>query len=113
MFHVEQCGVYMAGFMGGGRSFGAGVVLRVSRSGWVWACRARSPVLNPAPACLFVPFASRSAACAWARAVAVSLGWRALVRPARRCVSAFEVKLALPVGLSARSARAALPSVLL
>ena len=101
----------MYGFVSGGRSFGAGVVLRVSRSGWVWACRARSPLLNPAPACLFVPFASRSAACAWARAVAVSLGWRAWVRPARRCSSVFEVKLALPGGLSARSARAQLPPV--
>ena len=111
MFHVEHCGVYMSGFVSGGCAFGAGVVLRVSGSGWVWACRARSSVLNPAPACLFVPFASRSAACAWAQAVAASLGWRAWVRPARRCVSAFEVKLALPAGLSAQSARAALPPV--
>ena len=96
------------GFISGGRSFGAGVVVRVSRSGWVWALRARRRGLAPAPACVFVPFGSWVSAQSWARQCA-RLGWRVWLRPGKRCQAAFEVKVALPSGVSPRVARSLLP----
>ncbi|MGH8652645.1 MAG: hypothetical protein ACREYE_10965, partial [Gammaproteobacteria bacterium] len=48
-------GELMVGFYSGGRSWGAGVVCRRSRSGEVWAFRVARA--GGAPACLFVPFA--------------------------------------------------------
>ncbi len=100
-----------SGFVSGGRSWGGAVVCRVSRSGEVWAFRAVRAGGSPAPACLFVPFASRVLASLWARQVA-ALGGRVWVRRARRCASAWEVKLALAPGLSpARAWRGVLPPV--
>jgi hypothetical protein len=100
-----------SGFVSGGPSWGGSVVVRFSRSGWAWVWRAPRSASGswPAPSALCVPFPSRALAVAWARQVARLLGWRAWVRPAKRCATAFEVKLALPVGLSARVARAKLP----
>ena len=101
----------VSGFVSGGRSWGGGVVLRVSRSGWVWSLRAARAGGWSAPAALCVPFLSRPGSVAWAVSVARVLGWRVWVRRGRRCSAAWEVKLALPSGLSARSARAVLPQV--
>jgi hypothetical protein len=111
----------MPGFLSAGRSYGAGVVARVSRSGWVWSWRAAAPGLAPAPAALFVPFASFGAAVVWSRKVARSTGWRVWVRRGSRCscwssgavspVPAWAVKVALPAGWSAARARRSLPLV--
>jgi len=98
----------MSGFISGGSRFGAGVVARVSRGGWVWACRSLRSGLHPAPAAYCVPFACRASAVAFASSVSHSLGWRAVARPARRCASACEVKVLLPAGLPAARARAML-----
>jgi hypothetical protein len=102
----------MAGFVSGGRSWGGAVVLRVSRSGWVWSFRAArsAPGSWSAPAAVCVPFDSGALASMWARSVA-ALGWRVWVRRGRRCGSAWECKVALPGGLSAGGARALLPPV--
>ncbi len=117
---VTTVGCGMSGFVSGGSSFGAGVSVRFSRSGWAWALRAPAAGLRPAPACVFVPFPSRSAAVAWARLVAV-LRFRVWVRPGARCscwsaacappAPAWSVKVALPSGVSARAARASFPPV--
>lgn len=99
---------------------GAGIIARPLSCGWVWARRAlpSGAGWSPAPACLFVPFDSFALASAFARGVSV-LGWRVWVRPGAvgspvwsACglpVPRFSVKVALPVGLSCRAARAALP----
>jgi len=92
------------GFVSGGSS----VVLRCGSDGVVWGFRAAGSGRRPAPAALFVPFLSWSAASSWARSVSSSLGWRVWVRPGRRCASAFECKVALPADVSAGAARAAL-----
>ena len=93
------------GFVSGGSS----VVVRHGSDGVVWGFRACSAGTRPAPACLFVPFACLASASSWARSVAMSLGWRVWVRRSRRSLGPFEVKVALPSGLSASAARAALP----
>lgn len=98
----------MSAFISAGSSFGAGVVARVSSSGWVWACRALRAGLNPAPAAYCVPFGCRASAIAFASSVSRSLGWRAVARPAKRCTSQCEVKVILPSGLPASRARAVL-----
>lgn len=112
----------MAGFVSVPSVRGAGVVARPLSCGWVWARRALPGGVgwSPAPACLFVPFASASAAGAFARVVA-SFGWRVWVRPGSggspvwsACglsVPAFAVKVALPAGLSCRSACVVLSGV--
>jgi len=123
MFHVEQCGVCMSGFVSvSGSLRGAGVVARPLSCGWVWARRALpgGAGWHPAPACLFVPFGSFSLTSCFARSVS-ALGWRAWVRPGAvgspiwsACglpVPRFAVKVALPSGLSCRAACAALPPV--
>jgi hypothetical protein len=92
------------GFVSGGGS----VVIRRSTDGSVWGFRAYCAGRRPAPDCLFIPFSSFVSASAWAQSVPARLGWRIWVRPARRCSSAFECKIALPSGVSASSARAAL-----
>ncbi len=98
------------GFVSGGRAYGGAVVLRVSRSGWVWAFRVPRRGLEPAPACLYVPQHSGPLAGLWAADVGRELGWRAWVRRARRCPGVeWECKVALPDGLSAREARGKLP----
>jgi len=99
-----------SGFRSGGRSFGGSVVVRVSRSGWVWAFRASRSASGSfgAPACIYVPFQCQFLARSWCREVA-ACGWRGWVRRSRRCASPFEVKVALPPGLSARAARGLLP----
>jgi hypothetical protein len=101
---------------------GAGIVCRPLSCGWVWARRALpgGAGWSPAPSCLFVPFASAPAAFAFARVVA-AFGWRCCVRSGftgspvfAACglpVPAFAVKVALPVGWSARSAYVALAGV--
>ena len=110
----------MSGFVSVLSSRGAGVVARACRLGWVWAHRAlpAGPGWSPAPACLFVPFASFAAASAWARAVAALPGWRVWLRSGAAgspvfaaCglpVPAFAVKVAVPAGVSAAAARRAL-----
>jgi len=115
--------VFMSGFISvSGSRRVAGVVARPLSCGWVWARRAlpAGAGWSPAPACLFVPFGSFALASAFARSVS-ALGWRAWVRPGAvgspvwsACglpVPRFAVKVALPVGLSCSSARAALPPV--
>ena len=101
-------------FVSGGRSFGAGVSVAFSRSGWAWALRAHRAGLRPAPACVYVPCSSFGAASSVARALSV-VGWRCWVRSASSFAPwrsgvvpapAFAVKVALPSGMSARSARA-------
>lgn len=100
-----------SGFISGGRSWGAGVVVRVSASGWAWAFRSARSASGSftAPACVCVPFASFHLARSWARSLS-GAGWRCWVRRGRRCPgAAFEVKVVLPAGVSARAARAQLP----
>ena len=99
------------GFQSGGRAFGGAVVVRVSKSGWVWAFRAARSASGsfPSPACVYVPFCNYYLARSWCRELA-ACGWRAWVRRSRRCASPFEVKIALPPGLSASAARARFPS---
>ncbi len=103
-----------SGFVSGGRSFGAGVVSRVSQSGWVWSQRAARwvPGFMPtvAPASVCVPFSSFGLASRWAGRVAAA-GFRVLVRRPKRCAAVFEVKVVLPMGLSLRAARRLLPSL--
>ena len=94
----------MSGYVSGGSS----VVLRCGSDGVVLGFRAGGAGRRPAPVCLFVPFGCLTSASAWGRSVAVSLGWRVWVRRARRSVGPFEVKVALPSGVSAGAARAAL-----
>lgn len=113
----------MSGFVAVLGSYrGAGVVARPLSCGWVWACRTLpgGAGWSKAPACLFVPFASFALASVFARAVS-GLGWRVWLRSGSvgspvfsACglpVPAFAVKVALPVGLSCRAARAYLPAV--
>ncbi len=101
----------MAGFINGGQAYGGSVVSRRSKSGWVWSFRVARhvPGACEAPACFCVPFGSRCGAVVWCRQVAVSLGWVVSVRPAKRCASAWEVKVVLPGVFSAKVARALLP----
>jgi hypothetical protein len=115
-------GVFMAGFVSVSSVRGAGVVARPLSCGWVWARRAlpSGAGWHPAPACVFVPFASFALACAFARGVSV-LGWRVWVRSGSvgspvfaACglpVPVWSVKFAVPVGWSLSSVRAALPAV--
>lgn len=93
------------------------MVARSLSCGWVWARRALpgGAGWHPAPACLFVPFALASV---FARG-ASALGFRVWLRAGSfgspvfsACglpVPAFAVKVALPVGMSVRAARALLP----
>ena len=112
----------MAGFVSViGSRRRAGVIARPLSCGWVWARRAlpSGAGWSPAPACLFVPFASLAVASIFARGVA-ALGWRVWLRQGgvgspvfAACglsVPAFAVKVALPVGLSVGAARAVLPA---
>lgn len=102
----------MAGFVPGGRSFGAGVVFRVSRSGEVWAfpcCprgRAAGAVL-PVRAVRLGRFGFGLGAFG----CRVPWGWRVWMRRARRCASSWEVKLALPFGPSPAGAWCGPPAV--
>jgi len=118
-----RIGGVMVGFISVVGSFrGAGIIARPLSCGWVWARRAlpSGAGWSPAPACLFVPFGSFALASVFARSVS-ALGWRVWVRPGSvgspvfaACglpVPAFAVKVALPFGLSAGAARAALPPV--
>lgn len=99
------------GFQSGGRAFGGAVVVRVSKSGWVWAFRAARSASGsfPSPACVYVPFSNYYLARSWCRQLA-ACGWRAWLRRSSRCPSLFEVKIVLPPGLSARAARRSFPS---
>ena len=111
----------MAGFVSSGRSFGAGVVSRLGRDGWVWSQRVGASGRAPAPAALFVPFTGRAQAVAWAQRAARATGWRVWVRSGLRCscwaagslgpAPSSAVKVALPSGWSAGRARRALPLV--
>lgn len=96
---------------------GAGIVARPLRGGWVWARRALpgGAGWSPAPACVFVPFASRFAAASWGRAVARSRGFSVWVRRGSEgspvfaaCglrVPAWCVKIALPAGVRVGAVR--------
>jgi len=109
----------MAGFVSVPSARGAGVVARPLASGWVWARRAlpSGAGWSPAPACVFVPFASASAARVFALAVC-GLGWRVWVRSGLSGSSVFAacglpvpvwcVKVALPVGMRSAAACARL-----
>jgi hypothetical protein len=123
VFLLSLWGCVMSGFVSVlGASRGAGVVARPLSCGWVWARRALpgGAGWSPAPACLFVPFGSFALASAFAR-TASALGWRVWLRSGSTgspvftaCglpVPAWSVKVALPVGLSAGVARAALPAL--
>ena len=101
----------MAGFVSGGRAWGGSVVSRVGANGLVWSVRVPSSGRGRVPASLCVPFGSMASASSWARLVAGRLGWRVVARRAKRSVGPFEVKVTLPLGLSASSARLALPVV--
>ena len=111
----------MAGFIGVGRSYGAAVVARLGRDGWVWSQRVGAAGLAPAPAALFVPFAERAQAIAWAQRAARATGWAVVLRSGRRCscwasgavgpAPAWAVKVVLPAGWSASRARGVLPLV--
>jgi hypothetical protein len=88
---------------------GAGIIARPLRGGWVWSRRAlpAAPGWSPAPACLFVPFASLASAAAVGRVLS-SYGLRVWVRSGSAgspvfaaCglpVPAFVVKVAVPAG---------------
>ena len=95
--------------------FNGRVLCRLNARGSVWAWRAPSAGHRPSPACLFLPARSHAQAHQWARAAA-ACGWPAVVRPG----SAFAVwqhgplansppnlavKIRLPLGLSASTAR--------
>ena len=86
------------------------MVEREGRNGWIWAQRmARTvPGSMPAPACLFVPASSFTAAQAAAQKISLALKWRSGVRRGLRCSSPWEIRVVLPSGLSAGMARAAL-----
>ena len=90
---------------------GAGVMARAHSCGWVWACRAlpAGAGWHRAPACLFAQAAARAGWRVWLRSgVSGSAVWAAcgLVVPA------YVVKVALPVGVSAGSARSKLAQFL-
>lgn len=114
-------GKQMAGFVGVGRSYGAAVVARRGRDGWVWSQRVGAAGLAPAPAALFVPFGSHTQAAAWAQRAARATGWVVVLRTGRRCscwsagaigpAPAWAVKVVLPAGWSAGRARGVLPLV--
>ncbi len=123
MFLLSLWGCVMSGFVSVlGSRRGAGIIARPLSCGWVWARRALpgGAGWSPAPACLFVPFASFAVASAFAHGVA-ALGWRVWVRQGGSgsqvfaacglAVPAFVVKVVLPVGWSAAAARAALPAL--
>lgn len=101
----------MSGFVSGGCSWGGSIVSRVGGCGSVWSVRVPGGGLGQVPASLCVPFGCRATASRWARLVAARLGWRVVVRRARRSVGPFEVKVTIPVHLSASRARASLPLV--
>ena len=112
----------MSGFVSVLGRRGAGIVARYSR-GVVWAWRALpgGPGWHQAPACLFFPFPCGPTAGRFAQRVAVSLGWRVWVRRGSAgspvwsacgvMVPPFQVKVALPAGLPAKAARAALAAL--
>ena len=104
-------GVVMAGFVSGGRSWGGSVVSRVGAGGVAWSVRVPGRGQGAVPAALCVPFGSMALASAWARAVAAGLGWQVVARRARRSAGPFEVKVSVPVGVSAARARQLLPVV--
>lgn len=105
------------GFVSVQGSRGAPIIARLGGS-YVWARRVlpRGPGWHPAPACLFYPAAHSGAAAAFARAIAVSLGWRVWVQHggSRSDVvgqvadwpAPWVVKVALPPGMRARAAHA-------
>ncbi len=101
----------MAGFVSGGRSWGGSVVSRVGAGGVAWSVRVPGRGQGAVPAALCVPFGSMALASAWARAVAAGLGWQVVARRARRSAGPFEVKVSVPVGVSAARARQLLPVV--
>ena len=92
------------GFVSGN---GNSVVLRPGRDGWVWGFKAARAGDPPAPSAFFVPFSDYDSASQQARQWAMA-GWRVWVRRGYRSAGVFEVKVALPVGWSASSARSAL-----
>ncbi|MES9902794.1 MAG: hypothetical protein ABW168_08935 [Sedimenticola sp.] len=98
----------MVGFVSGGRSWGGAVVSRVGAAGGVWSVRVPAGGRGAVPASLCVPFGSMASAACWARSVAAGSGWPVVARRAKRSQGPFEVKVSIPVGLSASQARQAL-----
>jgi len=99
----------MAGFVSGGRSWGGSIVSRVGAGGVVWSVRVPGNGQRVVPASLCVPFGCLASASGWARSVSAALGWFVVVRRAKRSVGPVEVKVSIPVGLSAAHARLVLP----
>ena len=117
----------MSGFVSAIPGRAGSVICRSLSCGWVWAMRPLPSGgiragFSPAPACLFIPFSSRSRASAFARGVA-SVGWRSWVRSggagsgvwsaSSLPVPDFAVKVALPSGWSAHSGIVVLSNLLL
>ena len=88
---------------------------------WAWRALPGGPGWHRAPACLFFPFPCGPTAGLFARRVAMALGWRVWVRRGSAgspvwsacgvMVPPYQVKVALPAGLPAKAARAALAAL--
>lgn len=94
-------------FQSGGLAYGGGVVQQRGAGGWVWSQRMARRGLNPAPACVCVPFRSKAGviAASW---VLRRQGWQCWPRPGKRTGAAAELKIAAPPGWSASRLRQAL-----
>jgi hypothetical protein len=125
LFHVEHCYIIYIlhisnnelvsdmneRFFSGGRAWGGSVVSRIGADGAIWSVRVPAAGQCAVSPCLCVPFGGLDVALPWARQVSTLLGWRVVVRKAKRSCGPFEVKVTLPRGLSAGRARAFLPVV--
>lgn len=111
-----------AGFFSVPARFNGRVLCRTNAHGSIWAWRAPSASHRPSPACLFLPAHNQAQAQRWARAAA-ACGWPAVIRPGSgfavwqngplaSCTPPLGVKVRLPPGISASSARALLRSQL-
>lgn len=98
----------MAGFVSGGSAWGGSIVSRAGADGCVWSVRVPSATRGQVSPSFCVPFAAQGAALQWARLVSSRLSWQVSVRRAKRTAGPFEVKILLPLGVSATQARQAL-----
>lgn len=107
-----------AGFFSVPARFNGRILCRANARGSVWAWRAPSAGQLPSPACLFVPARQRAQALRFAQSAA-ALGWQASIRegscfavwqsgPLASVAPPLGVKVRLPPGVSASSARAQL-----
>lgn len=106
------------GFFSVKARFNGQILCRANARGSVWAWRAPSAGHLASPACLFIPARQRSQAHRLAQSAA-ALGWHAAIRAGSSCAvwqsgplasaaPALAVKVRLPPGVSASSARALL-----